>query len=114
MGRHPNTTGHLERSAEDHVLRRAIAARLDRALRQAGTSSAKAAKWLSVTQEEVDFWRRGITVPPLHAFTRIAATLEVDVHWLCTGQTQRAVTSPASPRGPPEAAVKQSSFPAFV
>ncbi len=63
MGRHSNTTGHLERSAEDHVLRRAIAARLDRALQQAGTSSAKAAKWLSVTQEEVDFWRRGITGP---------------------------------------------------
>jgi hypothetical protein len=37
----------------------------------------------------VDFWRRGITVPPLHAFTRIAAALEIDVHWLCTGQIQR-------------------------
>jgi hypothetical protein len=54
----------------------------------------------------VDFWRRGITVPPLHAFTRIAATLEVDVHWLCTGQTQRAVTSAPSPRVHPEAAFK--------
>lgn len=106
MGQHSNTTGHVERSAEDHVLRRAIAARLDRALQQAGTSSAKAAKWLSVTQEEVDFWRRGITVPPLHAFTRIAATLEVDVHWLCTGQTQRAVTSTPSPRVHPEAGFK--------
>lgn len=88
MGQHTKTLGHLERSAEDHILRRAIAARLDRALQRAGTSSAQAAKWLSVTPNEVDFWRRGITVPSLHAFTRIAATLEVDVHWLCTGQTQ--------------------------
>jgi hypothetical protein len=106
MGRHSNTTGHLERSAEDPVLRRAIAACLDRALQQAGTSSAKAAKWLSVTQEEVAFWRRGITVPPLQAFTRIAATLKVDVHWLCAGQSQRAVTSVASPRAHLEAAFK--------
>jgi hypothetical protein len=106
MGQHSNTTGHLQRSVEDHVLRRAIAARLDRALQQAGTSSAKAAKWLSVTREEVDFWRRGITVPPLHAFTRIAATLKVDVHWLCAGQSQRAVTSAASPRAHLEAAFK--------
>jgi hypothetical protein len=106
MGHHSNTTGHLERSAEDPVLRRAIAACLDRALQQAGTSSANAAKWLSVTQEEVDFWRRGITVPPLHAFTRIAATLKVDVHWLCAGQSQRAVTSAASPRAHLEAAFK--------
>src|SRR5258708_20300431 len=105
-GQNSNTTGHLKSSAEDHVLRRAIAARLDRALQQAGTSSAKAAKWLSVTREEMDFWRRGITVPPLHAFTRIAATLEVDVHWLCTGQTQWAVASAASPRVHPEAAFK--------
>jgi hypothetical protein len=89
MSQHARTLGHLERSAEDHVLRRAIAARLDRALQKAGTSSAKAAKWLSVSQDEVDFWRRGITVPPLHAFTRIAAALEIDVHWLCTGQIQR-------------------------
>jgi hypothetical protein len=64
MGHQLNTIGHLERSAEDHVLRRAIAARVDRALQQAGTSSAKAAKWLSVTQEEVDFWRRGIPSRP--------------------------------------------------
>lgn len=106
MGQHSNTTGHLQRSAEDHVLRRAIAARLDRALQQAGTSSAKAAKWLSVTREEVDFWRRGITGPPPHAFTRIATTLEVDVHWLFTGQTQRAVTCAPSPRVDPEAAFK--------
>jgi len=106
MGQHTTTFGHLEPSAEDHVFWRVIAARLDRALQQAGTSSAKATKWLSVTQEEVDFWRRGITVSPLHAFTRIAATLEVDVHWLCTGQTQRAVTSPPFPRVHPEAAFK--------
>jgi ribosome-binding protein aMBF1 (putative translation factor) len=53
-------------------------------------SSAKAAKRLSVSENDVQYWRRGITVPPLHAFTRMAAILEVDVHWLCTGQTQIA------------------------
>jgi predicted XRE-type DNA-binding protein len=89
MGQHAKTLWHLERCAEDHKLRRAIAARLDRALQRSGTSSAKVAQWLGVTQNDVDFWRRGITVSPLNAFTRIAATLEVDVHWLCTGQTQR-------------------------
>ena len=88
MGRHTYPIGHLERSHEDNALRRAIGARLDRALNRAGMSSAKAAKRLSVSENDVLYWRRGITVPPLHAFTRMAAILDVDVHWLCTGQTQ--------------------------
>jgi ribosome-binding protein aMBF1 (putative translation factor) len=90
MGRHTYPIGHLERSHEDNSLRRAIAARLDRALHRAGMSSAKAAKRLSVSENDVQYWRRGITVPPLHAFTRMAAILDVDVHWLCTGETQIA------------------------
>jgi hypothetical protein len=36
----------------------------------------------------VQFWRHGITVPPLTFFTRIAAALDLDAHWLCTGRTQ--------------------------
>jgi hypothetical protein len=43
---------------------------------------------LDVSEADVQFWRRGITVPPLRAFNRLAATLDVDVHWLCTGQSQ--------------------------
>ena len=78
--------GHLERSASDNAIRRALAARLDRALQRAGISSAITAKWLSVSEDDVQFWRRGITVPPLHAFTRIAAMLDLGVHWLCAGQ----------------------------
>jgi ribosome-binding protein aMBF1 (putative translation factor) len=88
MGRHSQTIGHLERSHEDNALRRAIAARLDRTLQRAGVSSAKAANMLDVSEADVQFWRRGITVPPLRAFNRLAATLDVDVHWLCTGQSQ--------------------------
>jgi len=88
MGRHTFSIWHLERSHEDNALRRAIGARLDRAFHKAGISSAKAAKRLSVSENDVQYWRRGITVPPLHIFTRMAAILEIDVHWLCTGQTQ--------------------------
>ena len=88
MGRHSYPIGHLERSLEDNALRRAIGARLDRALNRAGISSAKAAKRLSVSENDVQYWRRGITVPPLHAFTRMAAILDIDVHWLCTGQAE--------------------------
>jgi transcriptional regulator with XRE-family HTH domain len=87
MNRHTQNIGYLERSAEDNRLRRALAARLDRALKRAGISSAQAAKWLGVSEGDVQFWRRGITVPPLNAFTHIAAILNLDVHWLCTGQT---------------------------
>ena len=65
MGRHSQTLGHLERSHEDNALRRAIAARLDRTMQKAGVSSAKAANWLDVSEDDVQFWRRGITVPPL-------------------------------------------------
>lgn len=90
MGRHTYPIGHLERSHEDNALRRAIGARLDRALHRAGMSSAKAAKRLNVSENDVQYWRRGITVPPLHTFTRMAAILDVDLHWLCTGQTQIA------------------------
>jgi transcriptional regulator with XRE-family HTH domain len=87
MNRHTQNIGYLERSAEDNRLRRALAARLDRALKRAGISSAQAAKWLGVSEGDVQFWRRGITVPPLNAFTHIAAILNLDVDWLCTGQT---------------------------
>jgi hypothetical protein len=38
----------------------------------------------------VQFWRRGITVPPFAAFNRIAKALDIDPHWLCTGQAQHA------------------------
>jgi Bacteriophage CI repressor helix-turn-helix domain len=94
MGRHSQTIGHLERSHDDNALRRAIAARLDRTLQKAGVSSAKAANWLDVSEHDVQFWRRGITVPPLHAFTRIARTLDVDIHWLCTGQSPAPQATP--------------------
>ena len=90
MGRHSHTIGHLERSHEDNALRRAIAARLDRALQKANVSSAKAAGWLEVSEHDVQFWRRGITVPPFYAFNRIAKALDIDPHWLCTGQDQGA------------------------
>ena len=87
MNRRAQTIEHLERSGEDSSLRRALAARLDTALKRAGISSACAAKRLDVREREVQFWRQGITVPPLNVFTRIAAFLNLDVYWLCTGQT---------------------------
>jgi DNA-binding transcriptional regulator YiaG len=90
MNRHTQNIGHLERSAEDDRLRRALAARLNRALKHAGVSSPQAAKWLGVSEDDVQYWRRGITVPPLNACTRLAAVLNLDVHWLCTGQTHVA------------------------
>jgi ribosome-binding protein aMBF1 (putative translation factor) len=80
--------GHLERSVEDNRLRRALAARLDRTFKQAGVSSARAAKWLDVSEADVQYWRRGITVPPLNVYTRLAAAFNLDIHWLCTGQAQ--------------------------
>ncbi|KND60801.1 hypothetical protein BVER_01018c [Candidatus Burkholderia verschuerenii] len=89
MGRHSQTIGHLERSQDDNALRRAIAARLDRAMQKGNISSAKAADLLDVSEDDVLYWRRGITVPPLHAFNRIAKALDLDVHWLCTGQSQQ-------------------------
>ncbi|MGF6636487.1 XRE family transcriptional regulator [Paraburkholderia sp. MM6662-R1] len=90
MDRHILNIGHLERSAENNRLRRALAARLDRALKRAGISSARAARWVGVSEYHVQYWRGGITVPPLDACTRLAAFLHIDVHWLCTGQTELA------------------------
>jgi DNA-binding XRE family transcriptional regulator len=90
MSRHTENIGHLERSVGDNRHRRALAARLDRAFIRAGVSSAQAAKWLGVTEDDVQYWRRGITVPPLNACTRLAAVLNLDVDWLCTGQPQVA------------------------
>jgi len=87
MNRRAQTIEHLERSNGDSSLRRALAARLDTALRRAGISSACAARRLDVRERDVQFWRHGITVPPLNAFTRMAAVLNLDLHWLCTGQT---------------------------
>ncbi|AFT90019.1 hypothetical protein BUPH_08231 (plasmid) [Paraburkholderia phenoliruptrix BR3459a] len=86
MNRYAQTIEHLERSGENSGLRRALAARLNTALRRANVSSSRVARWLGVSECDVQFWRRGITVPPLNAFKRIAAALDLDVHWLCTGQ----------------------------
>ena len=90
MTRHTESIGHLERSIGDNRLRRALAARLDRAFNRSGVSSAQAAGWLGVSEDDVQYWRRGITVPPLNACTRLAAILNLDVHWLCTGHTEVA------------------------
>ena len=90
MNRYTNTIGHLERSAENDRLRRAVAARLDRALKRGNISSARVAKWLEVNEYDVQYWRGGITVPPLNACMRLAILLNLDVHWLCTGQTRDA------------------------
>ncbi|MEM5290529.1 helix-turn-helix domain-containing protein [Paraburkholderia sabiae] len=87
MNRYAQTVEHLERSKGDSGLRRALAARLDTTLKRAGVSSARVARWLDVSESDVSFWRRGITVPPMLAFKRIAASLNVDMHWLCTGHT---------------------------
>jgi hypothetical protein len=93
MNRRAQTIEHLERSGEDSRLGRALAARLDTSLKRAGISSARVATWLDVSEGEVQFWRQGITVPPLTAFTRIAASLDLDVYWLCTGQASGSLAA---------------------
>jgi hypothetical protein len=90
MNRYTKIIGHLERTAENDRLRRGVGARLDRALKRAGISSARAARWLEVNEYDVRFWRVGITLPPLNACMRLATLLNLDVHWLCTGQPQVA------------------------
>ncbi|MGF6634091.1 DNA-binding XRE family transcriptional regulator [Paraburkholderia sp. MM6662-R1] len=82
--------GHLERSLQSDRLRRALAARLDRGFKRAGISSARAARWLDVSEYDVHYWRHGITVPPLNVCTRLAAVLNLDIYWLCTGKHQAA------------------------
>lgn len=101
MNPHLQHIGHLERSVEDDRLRRALAARLDRAFKRARISSAHAAKWLGVSEYDVQYWRSGITVPPLNACARLAAAFDLDMHWLCTGQTPEVqrdyLRAPGSP-----------------
>jgi len=90
VNRQTTNISYLERSIENDRLRRALAARLDRACKRAGISSARAAKAAGVSEYDVHYWRYGITVPPLNACMRLAALLNLDVHWLCTGQTRVA------------------------
>ncbi|ACC74348.1 hypothetical protein Bphy_5268 [Paraburkholderia phymatum STM815] len=80
---------HLERCREDSRARRFLSARLENALRRAGVSSARVAKWTNAPEIHVEFWRRGITSPPPDALKRIAGSLSLDLHWLCTGQTEK-------------------------
>jgi transposase-like protein len=54
---------HLEEISGDSRVQRILAARLDRALRQSGMTSSKAARQLGVSENEVLYWRRGITTP---------------------------------------------------
>lgn len=53
MSRHAENSGHLERSVGDNRLRRALAARLDMALKRACISSARAARWPGVREYDV-------------------------------------------------------------
>jgi hypothetical protein len=85
MSRYAQTIRRLEQSAQDSALRRTIAARFDHALRMAGANSARATTWLTVSEGEVQYWRSGITVLPMQAFSRLAAKLGGDVDWVCTG-----------------------------
>jgi len=48
--------GHLERSVESDRLRRAVAARLDPGFKRAAISSARAARWLDVSEYDVHYW----------------------------------------------------------
>jgi len=83
MSRHAENFGHLEGSSlRDSRLRRALAARFDSAFKGAGAGvgSAHAAKWLAVSEDGVQYWRCGITIPPLNACTRLATFLDLDVH----------------------------------
>ncbi|WP_341318462.1 XRE family transcriptional regulator [Paraburkholderia sp. IMGN_8] len=86
MNVHETNIGHLDRSIEGVRLVRALAARLDRAFKRADIGSARAATWLGVPEYDVQYWPQGITVPPLNACMRLAADLNLDGHWLCTGQ----------------------------
>ena len=88
MSGHTENRSHLALHLENDRLRRALAARFDMTLRRAGVSSARAAKRLGVSEDDVRYWRRGITVPPLNVCTSLAAALNLDVHWLCTGQSR--------------------------
>lgn len=90
INRHAMDIGHLERSVDDDRLRHALAARLDRAFKRADISSARAPRWLGVNEYHVQYWRRGITVPPLDPCMHLADVLNLDIHWLCTGQTHVA------------------------
>ena len=83
---------HLERCHEDSRARRSLSARLKTALRRAGVSPACVARWTGVRERDVEFWRRGITAPPPDALNRIAGSLDLDLHWLCTGQTRLDAT----------------------
>jgi hypothetical protein len=79
MNRHTETIGHLERSAgttdsgerSPHALT---------AHARASVSSAQAAKWLGVSEVDLQYWRRGITAPSLNARKRLAGGLNLDVH----------------------------------
>jgi hypothetical protein len=84
--RHTQRIGHLERSTEAYRLWFAFVERLDRASKRADVGSAPAARWLGVSEHDVQFWRRGITVAPSNAFVHIAAISNFDRHWLCTGK----------------------------
>ncbi|MBC8752381.1 XRE family transcriptional regulator [Paraburkholderia sp. WC7.3b] len=90
MNRATLNIDHLERTAGNDRLRRALAARLDRAFKRAGCSSARAARWLGVREYDVQYWRRGISVVPLNVCMRLATVRHLDVHRICTGQTQVA------------------------
>ncbi|WP_278498878.1 helix-turn-helix domain-containing protein [Paraburkholderia fungorum] len=97
MNRHIQSIGHFERSVEDSRLRRALAARLDKAFKRSGVSSAQVARRLNLSEADVQYWRQGITVPPLNVCARLADILSLDVHWLCTGQPQDTRSASSAP-----------------
>ena len=80
-----NLTQHLAFTDQSPRGRRAFAARLNATLKRSNVTSGRLAKALSVAENVVDFWRRGILLPSSNDFRRLCDVLRLDIRWLCLG-----------------------------
>ena len=78
--RHAENFGHLDGSLRDADAGVPLPHTLTAHSKGAASARPHAAKWLAQCEDGVQYWRCGITIPPLNACTRLATVLDLDLH----------------------------------
>jgi hypothetical protein len=74
---------HLQGNAQSERFRKRFATRLDMTMKRAKITSRIVAGYLGVREQDVTFWRAGITLPQGAQCRRLSQLLSIDLAWLC-------------------------------
>ena len=74
---------HLQRNTHSDRFRKLFSTKLDMTIKRARITTRLVASYMGVKEDEVNFWRAGITLPGSGQCHRLSRLLRIDVTWLC-------------------------------